>query len=944
MKRRKKNSPERYLSLLRTGAKTPDWLRKQLRQVEEELDDARHFNRDNVASLEREVADLTAAVHQAESSFVPPARERLDLRGREIKADEDEGRIRSATERQFQDQLAGKFRPLEFYLPPAAPKASIVRGDRLEWIRRRLTVLDHDLKEAMRFRDSAEEVERIKSEIKALELERDKLRQSNPKLSTSRGKLLLDGRPLAAGADISDNLIAVGPFGKQAEFFGYHSGTYIVYVMTDDDTKAAMRQAIREADFPLFPLRVPPQGPGALEMFLRNKTAKNVAAAAQYIVDGDDLIVTHMVVRPKFRRMGLNTHLIDAIRSSHPQKRLLFHKPTRDGRAFMKSYGHGEEYRKNPDHESFVEVMEADGFEAMDSGWSRGRIIDRLPEGARMELPIDLLKEGYLSEEDVAATLMKFPAAKFYGVHVGDPDEWLGTLSMDGYLGSAPVAYQIHGRGWSEDAAPFWEIEDPNKRYEDLSPSSSIIFTIVNEVPDDMLSLEKEFSSDDIASAEREEEARRAAYGIGGDGPLDDDDESVDEEEVEEYRRNMDEDTRDVERRAASGDMDAVTALLTHRMRSGALHVPEEGEISTTTIPDILGRTNGVTITLVHYNAQSDQGRYRVLSSRDQEIESTRDRVFRAARRRAAGEGEEDTHPREPLIFIRASVTDGQIHPFYSLVSPNSGMRWYQYFAQETLRISQADPQEVARFGTQAVNQLFVKMAREHDRIAAGCEMIGVEDPRAPGAYEAAVAFVRKGAEADVAHYENWQKEHPDLVGRDKWNDRYAEHRHRQWMNWQEALLLVAPPSSTTMTMSPPNAAGCGVAYAAAHHLVNSIERIRGARVLRGVSEFSSPFVSDGWFANQNIDFISSRARRGEIRLEIRFLTLMGHDVATAPSLAEAIPPGGQFTFWVNQYMTTETTRRLIDQIVPIIRRDFPTAKIRIGEANALGEAAVHDI
>jgi hypothetical protein len=93
---------------------------------------------------------------------------------------------------------------------------------------------------------------------------------------------------------------------------------------------------------PIFPQRRGIGGPGTLHMFWNNKenkpATKLLAAALQYVPTDDALYITHMSVRPKWRRNRMNWLMVEAARSNYPDLPVVFDDPTEMGKKFIRKY------------------------------------------------------------------------------------------------------------------------------------------------------------------------------------------------------------------------------------------------------------------------------------------------------------------------------------------------------------------------------------------------------------------------------------------------------------------------------------------------------------------------------------------------------------------------------------------------------------------------------
>lgn len=162
----------------------------------------------------------------------------------------------------------------------------------------------------------------------------------NPKLSVSKGKLKLGKTPIKEVPELHENLAVIGPLGEPAAFMGFDPSTRIMLFLTDDRSRPEVaRKARDKGEFPIFPLRRMIGGSGTIEMFWRHPDAKPVAAAAQYYFDGDQVVVTHLAVRPRFQRMGLGERMLKWIQANHPGKKVVATDLTKAGRAFSEKHG-----------------------------------------------------------------------------------------------------------------------------------------------------------------------------------------------------------------------------------------------------------------------------------------------------------------------------------------------------------------------------------------------------------------------------------------------------------------------------------------------------------------------------------------------------------------------------------------------------------------------------
>jgi len=78
----------------------------------------------------------------------------------------------------------------------------------------------------------------------------------------------------------------------------------------------------------------------------------------------------------------------------------------------------------------------------------------------------------------------------FYGVHIGDADEWLPVLYRDEYLSGDAVLYKIDFRRWNEAHPPeerFYWTDDWHVMDRTESPDSMIVFSRLSEIPEEII-------------------------------------------------------------------------------------------------------------------------------------------------------------------------------------------------------------------------------------------------------------------------------------------------------------------------------------------------------------------------------------------------------------------------------------------------------------------------
>jgi len=166
----------------------------------------------------------------------------------------------------------------------------------------------------------------------------------NPKL------LKRSGRVRAGGYDIGDvpssvireNFLTIRPYGRR------YSAARITYLFIDPASRDLFIEAgTRRRATPTFP-RIRP-----FPSFWGHRLSKKVAGAAQWHPDKGRkvIVVAYMTSKPEWRRLGVNTLLMDYLARMHPGYTIQFHDLTDEGRAFMEGSGMGEELIQNPSDE-----------------------------------------------------------------------------------------------------------------------------------------------------------------------------------------------------------------------------------------------------------------------------------------------------------------------------------------------------------------------------------------------------------------------------------------------------------------------------------------------------------------------------------------------------------------------------------------------------------------
>lgn len=162
-----------------------------------------------------------------------------------------------------------------------------------------------------------------------------------------------------------------GPAARQLTFvYGFHPNTQTLYFLTDPSKKSAFRKIAQgDAGPPIFHRQRPTYGhPGTIPAFWKNKNTKSLAGAVQFYVDDEaardfsamrikdesgkihvrkepvdpdgvqpgDLVITHMAVKPAWRKSGLNMLMVRYLVEQHPHERVVFEDVTPDGLKFAR--------------------------------------------------------------------------------------------------------------------------------------------------------------------------------------------------------------------------------------------------------------------------------------------------------------------------------------------------------------------------------------------------------------------------------------------------------------------------------------------------------------------------------------------------------------------------------------------------------------------------------
>jgi len=144
-------------------------------------------------------------------------------------------------------------------------------------------------------------------------------------------------RHLLSDFDFDQRTVVVGPLGRSCPP-GHHPNTMIIYLLLDGADRARVLAAAQGQSLEKLPL-FPHQrlgDLGTLDAFWQAPLARNtLMAAIQFIPTSQGIIVTHMAVKPKWQRQGINSRMVDCIKRRFPQHQITFHQPTEMGKKFI---------------------------------------------------------------------------------------------------------------------------------------------------------------------------------------------------------------------------------------------------------------------------------------------------------------------------------------------------------------------------------------------------------------------------------------------------------------------------------------------------------------------------------------------------------------------------------------------------------------------------------
>lgn len=170
--------------------------------------------------------------------------------------------------------------------------------------------------------------------------------KKNPTMTRAGRRVLYGDRPMRDVAaardfhDIDENTMILGPLGPVASMFGLDPDTRVLYLFASPQNREKTFRGMQSGKlgYAVFArYRAGMGGPGTIDVFWANPATKTMIAAVQYFMKGRRLVVTHMAVRPRWRRNRVNWWLIDYIADQMGAVDVEFDEPTDDGKAFMRA-------------------------------------------------------------------------------------------------------------------------------------------------------------------------------------------------------------------------------------------------------------------------------------------------------------------------------------------------------------------------------------------------------------------------------------------------------------------------------------------------------------------------------------------------------------------------------------------------------------------------------
>jgi len=147
-------------------------------------------------------------------------------------------------------------------------------------------------------------------------------------------------KSLLSDSELEKKIVMMGPLGHSCPA-GYHPATTVLYFLLNSADKERLINAIRgrsKEKAPIFGTQRVGRA-GTIDLFWKTSLAKAaLAGAVQFIPLDDAVIITHMTVQSTWRRLGVNSRLIDHIKQRFPNRKLIFQDVTKAGRQFVEGY------------------------------------------------------------------------------------------------------------------------------------------------------------------------------------------------------------------------------------------------------------------------------------------------------------------------------------------------------------------------------------------------------------------------------------------------------------------------------------------------------------------------------------------------------------------------------------------------------------------------------
>jgi hypothetical protein len=145
---------------------------------------------------------------------------------------------------------------------------------------------------------------------------------------------------LLSDSELEQKIVVMGPLGRLGPT-GHHPGTMVLYFVLEPTDKQRLIAAMQGKS----PEKIPIFGTqrignlGTIDVFWRALLAREcIAGAVQFLPLADTIIITHMAIRSNWRRLGINSRLMDCIKQRFPNRKLIFQDTTKMGQQFVEGY------------------------------------------------------------------------------------------------------------------------------------------------------------------------------------------------------------------------------------------------------------------------------------------------------------------------------------------------------------------------------------------------------------------------------------------------------------------------------------------------------------------------------------------------------------------------------------------------------------------------------